>query len=138
MRAKENRGTRFQTKTLSADLTAIQDIADLTFSNLVIGRSYRISGMLLWAGLAAGGDIVLASFYDGTSSDTVIHKSRLGDDIDVHSDSFSFLYTATNTVMTTRWNSKAGSITLSGDGTRSESYLQIEELPNHVQTSDFT
>jgi hypothetical protein len=119
-----------RTQTLSANQTSVADISDLTFSNLEVGAEYRVSGMI-YANVNAGG--VTAEFRDGASgTGTVFHRSFLYDDdpsfSTISTDAISFTFVAAETSLYVYCSNCVAARSISGNGTRSQTYLQIERV----------
>ena len=127
---------KWQTKKLSADVTTTTDISDLTFNNLIIGKPYRVSGVLtinsastgdalirIYDASGGGGNIVLSSgnIYNGSTG-----TGRLSMGV---SDIF---IAQTSSIYVRSLSSGGGSIL--GSGTRAETHITLEELPYHKDT----
>lgn len=130
---------KFQTKILSADQGAgTTDLSDLQFNNLEIGKHYRITGQVKTSTIGgttslsfrdtAGGAGV---FYGGTS----IYSD--GGSQDISQTGVNIIFTATSTNLYCRAG-VSGGCTLEGDGTRENTFITLEELSSHTQTTDFT
>lgn len=123
---------RTQTKYLSADVTSTGDIADLQFNNLVVGKWYEISGQIQsnvatttnqidFRSAAAGG---------GTLYGEYLHSAN-----DQMTTGVSFKFKAVSSSFYA--NASTLSLTVFGDGTAGETYLQLTELNTTQETDQF-
>lgn len=122
---------RFQTKTLAANetMTATEtNFSGLTFNNLTVGRTYRVTGQL-WAEIVTNLQPLSILFRDGNGG-TIVGQEQLNGSAGTNvSIGVSFIYTATNsTLQTSKTGAGSASAILAGNGTRARSYLQIEEV----------
>jgi hypothetical protein len=134
---------RIQTKILAADVTTNGTIAGLTFNNLIIGNWYEVTGSarLIIDSSAADPYVDMFAVHNGSN----IHRVAYGvqeDPADTLVDqvcySISFKFQATNTSLTFSANSASSASYISGDGTRSNTYIQLEERNDLEETSAFT
>lgn len=126
--------TKIQTKVLQASISGTGVESDLSFNNLVVGKWYGISGRIY---LAGSGSINIAyQFEDGASfTEAYPNKDVSGQEEWMRTHNLKFQ--AQTAVMNFNvLGFTTGSMI--GDGTRNRSYLQIEELPNHEETTDFS
>lgn len=125
---------RYQTKILASNVTTTGAVASLTFNNLTIGKTYRVCGTASWAQLASNLQVQL-DFFDGTTAGTKISGGIQTNGIWTSGltslegqSSFCFIYTATTTLMTPRWNTGSVNGILGGNGTRGSTFIQMEEI----------
>jgi hypothetical protein len=122
--------TKFQTKFLASDLViGSGNIATLTFNNLVIGKRYRISASSI---VISAGDAALGFSTNGTN--ILYLRTRTASNQNV---SGSKIFVAQSTVLQAFSNSAAGA-TFQGEATGSFTWAQLEELPNHEVTTQWT
>jgi len=118
--------TKCQTKILSANSSSIGDIADLTFNNLKIGKLYSYN---LNISLASAANVILV---DGTGTDYVGQTYTTGG---AGWFTLSNIYKTKTTTLTTRQLSTA---TVSGNGSKSTTFMTLCELPETViETTEF-
>lgn len=126
---------KVQTKTLSADVTSVGNVAGLSFNSLTVNKLYRVSGVIYIVGNAATDDI------NGVITSAGITQARWGA-INTQNAAWvlhvNFIFVAGASALTFTVSSVAGAGTLLGNGTREESFLQLEELNNYAETTLFT
>jgi hypothetical protein len=121
---------RWQRKTLASDKTgasANTTLSDLTFSNLTVGNTYRVT--LFFHGTTEAADTALVTItHDGGT----IGIGRVGDggDTSAYSGTTSVVFTATATSVTFVGSSFATTSTLVGNGTVAQTHATMEELQN--------
>lgn len=130
---------KYAIKTLSADITAgALDIADLRLNNLEIGKTYKLTAKMLCF-INNDGNVSLEINHDGAEIGLCIFTAGVAgpDSIDTTgNDSTQVIFTATATTVT--FDSAAdGDGSLLGDGTTRETFVMLEELPNHEVTSEW-
>jgi hypothetical protein len=130
----ESSQTKCQTKYLTSDITTDTDpISDLTFSNLTVGKKYKINGS---GYLSVSGDsiIVFQGFHDGNLVMNLGAGSASGAQNFVN-----FLYgkfTATATTLTFNTASFGGTNpALRGNSTKAETYVELCQLPDSYTTT---
>jgi hypothetical protein len=131
----ESSQTKCQTKFLTSDITTnVADIADLKFTGLTIGKKYRavFNPMLT----VSGDSQIVASILNGT---TVLGINRCGSasgTVACGQSSVSTVFTATSTDLIASTGSFGGtSPTLSGNGTRGETHVELCQLPDSYTTT---
>lgn len=131
---------KYQINTLSGDITAdTNDIASLRFSNLEIGKTYRLNIHMM----AINGDnpSILFARHVGYEMGTLIrHQSKsasIGPD-DRTAESSEIIFEATSTSITFDWSENTGTTTLEGNDTTEQTFVMLEELPNHEVTTQWT
>jgi hypothetical protein len=115
------------TKILSTNITTDGDVAELQFSDLVIGQEYEFSGGV-FANSTSGGHVALY-FRSGASNTGTIYGTKFIQ----HNDSnflttnsgISFKFTAVSENVYLYLDATGGSGTLLGNGSRSETFLQL-------------
>jgi hypothetical protein len=130
-----------QTKTLSANVSSDITMSDLTFSNLTVGKWYDIKGQFF---LAVNQSATNTTVYvEATHNSTVIASpyfqvstaSDTQDDYVVLSINTSFQATATTLTFVAQ--SATATSTVAGNGTRSQTFIQLEERNDLRETSKF-
>ncbi|GAB1376777.1 hypothetical protein MASR1M48_16290 [Lactococcus petauri] len=130
--------TRYQTKILAATISATTaDIAGLRFSNLTIGKTYRLSGQANLQSNVPDGQAKLTVKNGATVIAVAIHDQSSGGSGSIGQFAISALFVATSTGISSDVGVIAGG-GLAGDGTANGSFLTIEELPNHEITNAWT
>lgn len=135
--------TKYQEKILASDITVSTDpVPSLGFNNLTIGRKYKVTGQVS----AVVNTVSSTSF----AALLVVHDGNFlcvgsirEDDAGglIRNATFSIdsgVFEATATTVTADVNITGVSNFIAGNGTKSETWLQIEELPRHEETTDFT
>jgi len=132
---------KIQTKTLSADVTTNTTISDLTFSNLVIGKWYDVTGKLYFQldVIVADSAVSVSPTHDSSILDyyMVLINESSDTSTDLFSIPVSFKFKATATSLTFVSSSTSTSSKIAGDNSRGETYIQLEERNDLVETSDF-
>ena len=132
---------KIQTKTLSADVTTNTTISDLTFSNLVIGKWYDVTGKLYFQldVIVADSAVSVSPTHDSSILDyyMVLINEASDTSTDLFSIPVSFKFKATATSLTFVSSSTSTSSKIAGDNSRGETYIQLEERNDLVETSDF-
>jgi len=129
--------TKYQTKILSAPQSNYTgEIVELRFSNLTIGKYYEIvSQWYIETSDSSGPSVTIVNgaqtlgrvFKDGVS---ILEASQFG-----HT---TGTFEATAATVVFNLISANGTRIVDGDGTKTKSWVQIRELPNHEETTDFT
>ena len=130
---------KIQIKKLASDVVGQSlDIAGLRFNNLVIGKRYKI-GLHMQAIYTAGTNVKLIAVHNSVD---VLNVQIQGDDAGpadrVAMGDTLPIFTATATTVVFDFLVNGASGTLEGDGSTNETFVSIEELPNHTETTDFT
>jgi len=131
---------KYQTKILPSDVTSnTSDIASMRFENLEIGKSYKVVGQALFQ--SRGGDDTIVSIeHDGQIIARTIHENNTdGSGGDGHQNGFSspiFKATATTIEFNVSGVVDANS-QVNGNGTLSETWHQIIEMGNVIETDQF-
>lgn len=128
--------TKYQVKILGANLTTSGAVAALSFNNLTIGKTYRFVAQVNGDHNGVAGSVNLGfTFTNGaTSIGRVYNKDTSGQE--EWSDGTESVFVATASVITSTLERAGGRIL--GDGTLYGTYVILEELPNHEQTTQWT
>lgn len=129
---------KYQHKALSADITAVGTTNFLTFSNLVVGRTYRFSGCVnLGIKSADSVDLYLVV---NTTTKLKHYQLGFGSPDQVVAVPFNHIFVATQTTVGLRVeNLTGGAELINGDTTSGDrTWAILEELPTHVATTDWT
>lgn len=125
---------KYQKKPLSAALSATTaDIASMRFSNLEIGKHYKLTlhAYLINVGVAIGQ-------LDAVHNGNVIANRRSDNDVggaqNTQASSVSVNFEATATTVTFNFT-RTGSSTLQGNGTLAQTFAMLEELSRRVETN---
>lgn len=129
--------TKYQRKYLPGNLTAnTSPITSLGLNNLVIGKTYRLK--VSWKVVSGtGGDGAFNVVHNGvTILPGSLNVDATATTVAITSaDDIIFVASATTITATL---SVTGSFTVIGNGTESGTWIQLEELPNHAVTTDWT
>lgn len=134
--------TKNQTKILSTNVSGTNTfVTELQFNNLEIGKFYRVSGNYYTA-IPTGDTSQGMFFIDGTNfGDRVVGRVHISSDpADGGSHwctPFSWVFQMTDSTTLKVYSSATTSATIYGDGTRQLTFATLEELPNHVETTDW-
>ena len=125
---------KWQTKYLSSDITSDQTISDLTFS-LEIGKTYKITIVPLLKTNATDSSVQL-EVYDGAVqlADIVAVNSTAGT---ANTKQWTLIRTMTDTSLTFVSDSATANAFVAGDGTSKETFVTVEQLPHHRNTSEW-
>lgn len=128
-------GNKFQTKTLSANVSTTGDIAELQFNNLVVGKTYNIGGVISFANSgtyrlgfrdsSSGGGNLYGENNFGTGTSAGIRQSP------------NLTFVATSSTLYANCNFVSGG-SIQGDGTLQETHITLTELNNTIETTDFS
>jgi hypothetical protein len=139
--------TLWQRKFLTADITATDtDITDLGFNGLTVGKTYRvIINMAVAIPQGVGSDsIFMEAVTDPSGAATLVSQhlfataSAAGNDVgNTIRTSNSSIFVAESTDLLLR-ATISGTLTLQGNGAINETWVIIEELPQHKLTDKFT
>lgn len=121
---------RFWIKKLTADVASdTNDVADLKFTNLVVGKNYRISY----------NNVLSRSV--GNPSSNVVHNSIailrtfIGGGAATHYLFRSIIITAAHTDLTVTFDNGTSGGLLLGNNTTEETYLMLEEISDAVEVA---
>lgn len=129
--------TKVQTKTLAANVNADGAIASLSFSNLVVGRVYRIDAQLALASTAGlGSDVVtVTASHDGAT--IARFQTELSASETMSASALRATFVATAATVVVGVSGLDATITLVGDGTAARTRTTIEEVGGAAATTDF-
>ena len=129
--------TKFQKKTLSANVNSTGIMTDLTFSNLEIGKTYRIGGwiqMIGNSGALNNNEIEIDVKCGGVN---VGHAEGMGYETSWRQkNAFNDIFVATGTTLTFDVVNVLNSYIYAN--APSPSNITLEELPEHQVTTDWT
>lgn len=134
-------GRRIETKYVAGDTTD-GDISEIDCSNLVPGMWYEVTGSMYYATDVGGNDtgVGLIATHDSNVIDYKLLQLR-EDSTDGATDTvpvtISFKFKATATTLTFTTTSASASSYILGNGSRDESYIQIEERSDLIETTAF-
>lgn len=131
--------TKIQTKILGANVTT--DATDaITFNNLEVGKWYKFN-VQAKIGVASSGSTARCTVRHDALPVGVVgfqtSATESGADNE-HWFTAEGKFQATNTTLTLRTVGFDSTDSLKGDGTREQTYMQLEELPNHEITTQWT
>jgi hypothetical protein len=131
---------RVQTKYVAADTTD-GDLSELTCSNLVIGKWYEVTGQMYMATDvgASNTSVTLTATHDSAvvSYNILAITESVDTSVDAVTVALAFKFKATATTLTFSAGSASASSYIAGDGTKAESYIQIEERNDLIETTAF-
>jgi hypothetical protein len=142
---------RWQRKVPSGDITAVGEVTSMQFNNLTPGKTYKITlkGYAFTSNTTAG-RITLEVRDGSTVIDFISHTSPgvIGSDNMETTPSTEKIYTMVGTTLEVyaaadmsanrRWERNIPGGTGSGTDNVEGTYLQVEELSNHVVTTAWT
>lgn len=127
----------YQIKYLNSDITVnTADVTDLGFNNLEIGKKYRITGSVSWEAdnqdnptlrVLNNGNVIGISTI-GLVQTGQVYKVGINSEV----------FTATSTSIIAEVTGMDAGNLLAGDGTSNQTWFQLEELPNHVETGKWS
>jgi len=132
---------KWQQKLLAADQGASGPIPSLTFNNLVVGKIYRVSAQVFFemTGTTVTETISFTCFHSATGN-IFIARHRNDGQIDVSNQQAlsSAIFKATSSTVTFSCG-VSGTGSVSGDNTRDQTWVMLEQLDNYADaTTDFT
>ena len=127
----------YQTKFLLSPVSTDITMTDMTFNNLEIGKQYRVTLHTNMLGTWPSNDPRIKAVHD---SATVLHTEfNNADGVGfAQGTGNSAIFEATATTLTFVSSRLGGGDTINGDGTRDQTWAQLEELSNHVVTTQWT
>lgn len=127
--------TIYQANFLSTPFNANDsDNADLRFSNLTPGKHYKVK-IAMQTTTTGNNPAVIQVTHDGTELCRVSHRSAGSTGIQ-NSESSRIFQATTDTVVFNLF--AAVDATIGGNGTASDTFAELEELPNHKLTTKFS
>lgn len=138
--ALENK--RFAEKALQFDVNSTGVMSDLTFNNLEINTWYQVEGqayIVLDDGGASGPSTTIVAYNGAT---VVGEKSpSINETTDIVADAiyvqWAFKFKASDTSLTFDVTALNGSNTIRGNGSTAETYMQLTERKDLIETTDF-
>lgn len=130
---------KWQRKFLSSDQTSDGTMGDLTFSNLTVGRTYIIGGLVRMSVNSGGVDVAVS--LDVTHNSVVIERKQF---INRQTDSTAGdtstygvhkIFVAAATSLTFVAASASANALISGDGTQTQTHIELYELPAAEEVS---
>lgn len=124
-----------ETKILSANVTASSKVADLSFTGLVVGKRYLVTGDLLIDNAGDPGAFHYVDFYDAsTDADSAKLKQRLilsRHNVASREDTqtVSFVYEATSTELSCYFVNVNGNPRIRGNSSMDQTFINVTELP---------
>ena len=129
--------TKYQSKTLTADVTTSSGtLTDLTFSNLVVGNTYKVSLQASFADGSSGGQVLIDIINNSTIQGRALYNSNSTEEAGIIQFGVVALFEASGSTVTFDYSNAASTI-IRGNNTKSETYATLEELPNHTTTTDW-
>jgi hypothetical protein len=125
---------RYGEKILSADVTSSGDINDLQFNNLEVGKHYELRGSILTYDNVSGGTDVKA--YSGPNSTGVLYgylQRNDGQNIQFLGSISPFIFKAESSTLYINTDTND----VRGNGTKEETFLQLEERNDLEKTAKF-
>lgn len=134
---------KIQTKILAANVTADGEISSLTFNNLTPGKFYTMTGQFYFSPDFGGSSDFNAGveIHNGSQSlDTkfIAVQETADASQDLVTLALSLSFQASESVLTFEGLSLSANSVILGDGTKQQTYVQLEERQNLQETSDFT
>lgn len=135
--------TKWAIKYLAANKGSTEQLADLQFNNLVIGKKYQLLGCVQQ--MSANGAATFMISSELAAAGTPYHRSYLSSSDATHPNDQTQLaqgintyFTAASTTMYCHWASTSTYKTCYGDGTVKATHVILRELPaNYIETTDF-
>lgn len=133
---------KYQTKVMTGDETGNNtDLTDLTFAGLDTSKVYRLSGKLD-VFVDNNTTVARVKVFDGANGtgNQLLEMTSYYDNVfDVVDDfNFNLIFKPSTSSIYFHTNSFNGQDQVNGDGTTNASYATLEELPNHVETDEWT
>jgi hypothetical protein len=133
--------TKYQIKTLTANATSNGTVAALGFSNLEIGKTYRVSGQFsvaLNTGAAQPAVDISIIHNSATIVGAYIRNRQTSSTTgDVFVNGFNRIFVAAATSLSVSIGSVGANDYIVGSS-NFETFLMVEELPTHTVTTDWT
>lgn len=125
---------RIQTKLLTGDISSAQTMADLTFSNLIVGKKYKV---YLQAWIGSLGTTSASAFvsisHNGATIGRATHAmggASTQNEDNEHSTVVTFIAAATTLTFVF---AESGTAICYGNNTQTETFAQLEELNNNLE-----
>tara|TARA_R110000803_G_C11989469_1_gene321884 strand:+ start:35472 stop:39056 length:3585 start_codon:yes stop_codon:yes gene_type:complete len=115
-------------KFLSSTSTSAADLADLTFTNLIIGKRYLISGLVSFDSLSSVQNGI--AYYSAASGGGTLYGKTSQDSLSASTVTSGFNASIEfEAVSTTLYCNQLGGVNLYGDGTKAATFIQLKEVP---------
>ena len=135
-RLSQEEPKKVQTKYLTADSTNTNgELTDLRFSNLTIGTFYEVKGQITYRSSSASSDLIVYEFDSNSIRKATIRGD--GQDSGITSISPNFVFKAEAATLVFTVSSSSASDTTYGDSTKNETYIQLIERKNLIETSQW-
>lgn len=121
--------TKWQRKFLNSLFSTTGTISALSFSNLEIGKHYRVSIQLVESATGGG------TYVQILNGATILGRMNHGATTNITTVN-SVVFIANSTSLT--FNAASNGNGFQGDGTTDATYATLEELPQHIQTNQWT
>lgn len=129
---------RYGEKILSGDVNSTQDVNDLQFNNLVVGNYYSLTGYIKIDATAGSGE--LNAYGQASGAGDFYGKLAANENSDSPTQGAgqgaSLSFEAKTTTLYVRYVTNSNE-NLLGDGTKKETFLQLEERSDLEKTSSF-
>jgi hypothetical protein len=129
--------TRYQTKTLSSNVTSTGNVADLQFDNLTVGKHYRVSLTAFLRTLTSTGAASIAIQHNSNTLGTALFTSPSATTNAATITTTTVVFQAQATTVTFNATNASATEPIAGNGTQEQTFAQLEELPNHHQVNIF-
>lgn len=134
---------KYQKKTNSANVSGTGVISDLTFNNLTIGKTYRVSGQIQTSETnttANAKNIVVEIKNGSTNLQSLSSYQNTGAGVTRNESVFpvSRIFVATATTVTTEITTNTNMLLAGENFDENASFVILEELSTHVVTTEFT
>jgi hypothetical protein len=127
---------QWQTKPLTATVTSNGLIDEMTFNNLEVGKTYRLS--YTFSGIVDAADANIdMRVENGATTIAFTNFSSIGGSDSRFSHTDSFPFTAIATTITFDIVSLGAGSSIQSSATNRRTFATLEELPNHVETNKF-
>lgn len=128
--------TKWQTKFLTSTIsTSTNDISDLRFNNLSVGKTYRVTYQYHAEGIGSNDSSAYLTIRNNAQN---ILRARQNSNFSDRTTHLSFgggaVFVATDTTLNVDW-SEGATWSLLGGSNYTATWIQLEELPNHEQNS---
>jgi hypothetical protein len=132
---------KYQIKALGASLSVTTDpVTDMTFSNLVVGRTYRISATAVMriTGTSALESVFLSANHNSAIIINMPFRADAVTDTHVGTGAGQVIFVAVATTVIFRWEITSGTALLLGTDTGNrQTFAMLEELNNAEVTTEF-
>jgi len=128
--------TKIQIKHQPSHVTVGGVLSTLSFNNLIVGKKYKLTAQVLGDHNGAAGSVNLGITWTNSAVivGRVYNKDTSGQE--EWTGNVISTFTATHPTLTATFIRVGGR--LLGDGTKQHTYAELEELPNHEETTQWT